>query len=348
MEKSLDAKLARIKTDPYGAKDFIIADAKDADMAFGIAATGQAAVTPRNRARCESVGCWKTIGEYRQQIRGVIRQGLVDIVLLSASNLEQLGIKEKLFENSPVTPAARANDTSDIWAVRGGKYPRQPSRAFRTATIEHIKYGRLDCDHNDPVPGADLGLYSITFTNNLDWDHYALERFYDFRLEAEQKNFRYFLEVFNPNVDPGIPPRDIGKFLNDHIVRCLAGVTERGRPLFLKIPFNGPEALEELAAYDSNLIVGVLGGSAGTTYDAFKLIRDAQKHGARVALFGRKINLSEHPLSFIEMLRRIVNGEITPEEAVKAYHAILQKLGIKPRRHIQKDLTLTAQSLSYR
>ena len=37
--KSLDTKLARIVSDP-GCRDFILADAKDADMAFGLAAPG--------------------------------------------------------------------------------------------------------------------------------------------------------------------------------------------------------------------------------------------------------------------------------------------------------------------
>jgi len=37
--KSLDVKLARIAANP-GCGDFILADAKDADMAFGLAATG--------------------------------------------------------------------------------------------------------------------------------------------------------------------------------------------------------------------------------------------------------------------------------------------------------------------
>ncbi len=344
--KSLDQKLARIKENPSGAKDFIIADAKDADMAFGIAAPGPELGACKH-AYSESVGCWKTLEDYRQQIRDVIRQGIIDIMLLSASNIEKLAIEENLFKDSSITPAARANDTSDIWVIRGGTYPQVPSRSFRSATIEHIKYGRLDSNHDEPVLGSDLGLYSVTFTNNLDWDYRSLQDFYDFRLEAEQKKFRYFLEVFNPNVDPGITPKKIYAFLNDHIIRCLAGVTEKGRPLFLKIPYHGPGALEELVAYDPNIIVGILGGGAGTTYDAFKLIHDAQKHGARVALFGRKINLSEHPLTFIEMLKRIVDGEVTPEEAVKAYHGVLQHLKIKPFRNLNRDLTLTKAKLSY-
>ena len=72
-----------------------------------------------------------------------------------------------------------------------------------------------------------------------------------------------------------------------------------------------------------------------------------EKHGARIALFGRKINLSEHPLTFIEMLRRIVDGEITPEDAVKAYHGVLQGLKIKPFRNLNRDSVLSKNILSY-
>ena len=38
--KSLDRKLARIRSGAYTPQDFIIADAKDADMAFGLTAPG--------------------------------------------------------------------------------------------------------------------------------------------------------------------------------------------------------------------------------------------------------------------------------------------------------------------
>lgn len=346
--KRLDKKISRILSGSTSPSDFIIADAKDADMAFGVTAPGP------QRGSCghgynESEGCWKTLDDYLGQIREVIRQEIVDIVLLSASNLERLAIEEGLFRESAVTPAARANDTSDVWAVRGGKYPTDhPSRSFRTATIDHIKYGHLSANHDEPHRGADLGLYSITFTNDIDWDYKALSDFHDFRVEAERKHFRYFLEVFNPNVNPGIPDRKVAGFLNDHIIRTLAGVTRAGRPIFLKIPYNGPGPLEELAAYDSRLIVGILGGSAGTTLDAFQLIHDASRHGAKVALFGRKINLSEHPLAFIEMLRRVVDRQVGPKEAVKAYHEVLRASGIRPNRTLQQDLQITSNRMSYR
>ena len=71
--------------------------------------------------------------------------------------------------------------------------------------------------------------------------------------------------------------------------------------MFLKIVYHGPRAMEELVAYDPHLVVGILGGGAGTTYDAFKLIAEAQKYGARAALFGRKINSAEMPVG----LRRV-------------------------------------------
>ena len=71
------------------------------------------------------------------------------------------------------------------------------------------------------------------------------------------------------------------------------------------------------------------------------------RSGARVALFGRKINNAENPLAFIEFLRRIVEREITPEEAVKAYHGVLQSLGVTPHRTLADDLQLTASATSY-
>jgi hypothetical protein len=105
--------------------------------------------------------------------------------------------------------------------------------------------------------------------------------------------------------------------------------------------------MEEICQYDPNLIVGVLGGSAGTTYDAFRLLYDAKKHGARVALYGRKINNAEHQLAFIEFLRLITEDTIGPEEAVHAYHGVLQGKGITPKLSLEQDLELTEQSMRY-
>ncbi len=356
MQKSLDTKLAEIRKDP-NSRAFILADAKDPDMARGIQALGPAMRSdPRAGARRamnspeafpDSEIGHRTVVDFDALIHAVVQQGLVDIMLMSAATSERLTIKERLFDNSHVTPAARANDTTDIWVVRDGVYPKEASRPFRSATIDHIQCGKLECAPHERVLGANLGLYSVTFVNNLERDMETLREFKRFREEAERRGFRYFLEIFDPNVHSGIPAEKIGAFVNDSIVRSLAGVTGRGRPVFLKMVYHGPKFTEELANYDTTIPVGILGGGAGTTYDAFKLIAEVQKYGARIALFGRKINNAEHQLAFIEMLHRIVNGKISPEEAVRAYHGVLQGLGIKPHRSLDEDMQLTDTSMSY-
>ena len=341
MEKSLDRKLRSIHADPTGSREFIIADAKDADLAFGIGAPG---LSPE---RHDAELRFRTLAEYREQIRQVTRQQIVDIVLMSASTSELLTLEEGLFRDSAVTPAARANDTSDIHLPRGGTYHAHPSRPFRTATIDHIQCGHLECSSDERHLGTDLGLYSVTYNNQLEFDLESLQQFKQFREEAERKRFRYFLEVFDPNVSDAIAAEQTPGFVNDLIARTLAGVTRAGRPLFLKMVYHGPRAMEELVRYDPHLIVGILGGSAGTTLDAFQLIREAQKYGARVALFGRKINNAENQLAFIEFLRHIVDLTIEPVEAVRAYHSVLEKLKIPPHRSLDDDLTLQSSVMSY-
>jgi hypothetical protein len=266
---------------------------------------------------------------------------------MSSSTSEVLTIKERLFENSNVTPAARANDTTDIHLPAGGTYAAEPSRPFQSTTIDHIQAGKLDPTPDERRRGANLGLYSITPNNDIAFDYVTLQAYKEFRLEAERKGFRHFLEVFDPNACGAACPADLGRFINDLIVRTLAGVPSTGRPVFLKIAYHGPRAMEELAAYDPSLVPGILGGSSGTTYDAFKLLEDAKKYGARAALFGRKINNSEHQLTFVTYLRAIADGHLKAEEAVKAYHGDLERLNLKPQRALKDDLQATTTATSY-
>ncbi len=338
MTKSLDAKLADIHADPSRSKAFILADAKDADMATGLAATGIDPVTRKPR----------TLAQYRENIRSVIRQGLVDIVLMSASTNELLTIRERAFDNSQVTPAARANDTTDIHLPSGGTYGAAPSRPFRTAMLDHIMAGKIDPLASERTRGADLGLYSITPNNDIEFDLATIEAYREFRVEAERKGFRHFLEVFDPNACGDRCPTDLGRFINDLIVRTLAGVCGKGRPVFLKIAYHGPRAMEELATYDPHLVPGILGGASGTTFDAFFQLWEARKHGARAALYGRMINNSEHQLTFVQHLRWIADGQIDdPAEATRSYHGELQKLKISPFRPLEDDLKATPRGTSY-
>lgn len=332
----MDAKLERIRSGEYTPDDFIIADAKDADMGSGINGLG-----PRGGGKG-----FRNRDEFVDRVISMIEQDEVDIMLVSASILDRLH-RRGAFDGSEIKPAIRANDATDCWGgIRHGRYAHEPSVPFRTADLAMAMYGTRDFDEGSEVTGTDLGLYSVTFVNDLERDVYAQNEYSLFRAEAGALGFRHFLEIFNPNVATGMDVQETGEFVNDCILRCLAGVNEGDRPEFLKMPFNGPRAMEELASFDSALVVGVLGGGAGTTRDAFELISQAEKHGARLALFGRKINLAESQEQMVAFLRRVVKREITPEEAVKAYHSEIQKLGLTPHRPLEDDQIVTEAALS--
>jgi hypothetical protein len=313
--KTLDAKLARIRQGAYKPADFIIADAKDGDMGFGATAPG-----------LNADGGLKSKAEYLDAMAAMTKSGLVDIMLMSASSAEALA-EAKVFAKSKVTPAVRLNDTTDIWSQRGSAYRASFSLPFRTAQASKVK--RF----------AGLGLYSITFCNDRDTDLRALEAYGAFRAEAEAAKVNHFLEVFNPAMAIGVEPAELGHYINDCIVRCVAGLTRAERPLFLKLQYNGPAAMEELAAYDpGNLIVGILGGGRGTTRDTFELASQAERHGARVALFGRKINLAEAPLELVRLMRGVIERELDAGDAVKAY---LGKQRLKADRELAADIEIT-------
>src|SRR5439155_8606455 len=171
VEKSLDRKLQRIHADPRGCKDFILADAKDADMALAIGAPGKSPEAHGGELR------YRSLAEFRDTIEQIVEQGLLDIMLMSASTSEVLTIHKRIFDQSPVTPAGRVNDTTDIHIIRGSKYPQQPSLPFRTATLDHIQCGHLDCASEERCRGANLGLYSITFNNDASLDREALSQY---------------------------------------------------------------------------------------------------------------------------------------------------------------------------
>src|SRR5208282_2478377 len=175
----LDDKLARIRAGGYRRTDFIIADAKDPDMGPGLHAVGPA------RQKDGSATRLRTREEFLQSIEAIVRQDVIDVILTSVSNLEQL-VKRNAFAHSGVKPVIH------------------------------------------------LGLYSITFTNDVDADLASLEAFRQFRADAEEHGFSYFLEVFNPNVEKALDAEFVPHFVNDAIVRCLAGLTEAERPRFLK------------------------------------------------------------------------------------------------------------------
>jgi DhnA family fructose-bisphosphate aldolase class Ia len=323
MIKTLDAKLVRIHAGKYTPKDFIIADAKDGDMGFGATAPGPVRGSSKLKSK----------SQYLEAMTEMTKSGLVDIMLMSASSAEALHEK-KLFAKSKVTPAVRLNDTTDIWSQRGQNYKADFSQPFRTARPEKAK------------KVADLGLYSVTFSNDVDADVWSLENYRQFREEATKAKMRHFFEVFNPAMDIGLSTAELGHYINDSIVRCLAGVMSAEQPLFLKMQYNGAAAMEELANYDpKRLVVGILGGAKGTTRDTFELVSQAEKYGARVALFGRKINFAEAPLELVRIMRLVIERLVSPGEAVKMYHGYMVKNKMHPEREVADDMEITDPTL---
>ncbi|MEY4748249.1 MAG: hypothetical protein RIQ60_463 [Pseudomonadota bacterium] len=323
--KRLDTQLAHIRHGAYQPGDFIIADAKDGDMAFGIGTPGPL----RDAQGRPAAGRSASMHTYRADMRRVLASDLVDILLMSLSSAETLA-DEGLFAASAVTPAVRLNDASDIWAGRGNRYQGEPAATFRTARLDRAR------------AVADLGLYAITFYNDLARDRATLEAYARFRDEASALGMRHFLEVFNPQTSTGMDADEFAAFNNDCIVRCLAGVSRHDAPLFLKAAYNGPRATEEIAGYDPGRIVfGILGGAAGTTRDCLELLKQAEKYGARVALFGRKIYQSEDSVLMLQAMRRVLGEGISSLEGVRAYHADLAAAGKPAWRGLDDDMQLT-------
>lgn len=327
MTKTLEQKLALLGKD-NSANTFALCYAADPDIAAGIIPMSES---------------YPSLQAYYQHLEDLLKQEKLDLMLTSQSTMDELGRTRGLFEKSPITPAIRANDATDNWHTRGSTYAQNASYGFSSTTLDEAMYGTLS-----PKPGqkkeVDLGLYSVTFNNDTESDLRTLQAFKAFRTEATKKGFRYFIEVFNPNSPVDLSPDQIPNFVNDWIVKMLAGISRESQPAFIKMQYNGPQAMEDLVNY-STAIVGVLGGAPSTTYDAFKLLSEARKYGARVSLFGRRVKVTEDPLAFVTMLREIADGNIEPEEAVKAYHGELQKSGIKPNRSLEDDMVLVTPAI---
>ena len=326
--KILDTKLKNIRSGNYKPSDFIIADAKDADMGGGRRAPGF--IREENGKLTEKPASYES---YLNKMKEMTKSQMVDVMLMSMTSAERL-VNQNIFNNSPVTPAVRLNDSSCIWGlIRHGEYDTHQSRPFATTQLRHAKNF------------VDLGLYSMTFNKDVDRDVYMLNEYRNFRDNAEKIGMRHFLEVFNSAVI-NLSIEEMGQYVNDCILKTLAGQISKEKPLFLKIAYNGPKAMEELASYDpGNLVIGILGGGKGTSRDCFELLKQACKYGARVALFGRKVNLSENQLIIIETMRNVIENDLESDDAVKLYHDKLLKENIKPDRDISKDNELTDPAL---
>ena len=175
LNERLSGKLRRIRSGAYKPVDFIIADAKDAEMGGGLGALGSITNNAGSTRPTSAI-------DYRQSMKRMIGSGLVDIMLTSMSSAESL-VAAKAFEGSDVTRAIRLNDATDIWGLRRASYHEHPAVPFRTARLDHAR--RF----------AALGLYALTFYDDSERDVATLRAYKEFRIEAEAAGIKHFLDI---------------------------------------------------------------------------------------------------------------------------------------------------------
>ena len=292
---------------------------------------------PERGADGRPLDAFRPLSGYLDEIRAITDQGIVDVMLVSSSSLERLG--KEIFERIAGHPRHSAPTTRRTSGACGEAATRsEPSRPFRTASLSRAR--ELGCD---------LCLYSIT----LQQPHR--------RRPAESRGVRglprgrrapaacatsWRCSTPTSTQDLASSLEETGAYVGDCIIRCLAGLTRAERPSFLKIAYNGPRAMTELCSYDPELVVGILGGAAGTNRDTLPAPCATPSGTARcVALFGRKIKLAESPLEMVRHMRKVVDGELSPEEAVHAYHAAIRADGLVPARSLDEDLRITEPAL---
>ncbi len=212
----------------------------------------------------------------------------------------------------------------------------------RTTTIEQAACGKVECTPDERKRGTNLGLYSVTFNNDATLDRATLRSVSFVSSRSRGQGFRHFLEIFAPNACVGQKPSDVGMFLNHHIVRLLAGVTRRSRPIFLKMPYFGAKSLEALvhSIFDCGRNLGRCGLAQHTMHFTYGGNPKNTAHGPRY-LAGKSTN--RHQLTFVRYLRALADGKINPPEAVREYHDKLKQLNIKPNRSLNDDLELTVK-----
>ena len=180
-------------------------------------------------------------------------------------------------------------------------------------------------------------------------DREALEEYKQFRLEAERKGFRHFLEIFDPN-RPGGGRGEQGSRVHQRRHRSHSRRRHQRRPA--AVPQDGlsrpAKRWRSWSTTTRTSSSASSAASAGTTYDAFKLLSEAKKYGARVALFGRKINNAENQLAFIRFLRLIADGEVGAGGSGARVSRRLAAVSASSRNgSLEDDMELQTNVMSY-
>ncbi|MFW6181616.1 MAG: hypothetical protein ACOC8N_07695 [Spirochaetota bacterium] len=264
---------------------------------------------------------YRTRPEFVQLIRDIVKQGVVDAVLMTPADAELLAAGECLFQDSPVTPLVRMNAETGIWSPRYGRYRQEPSFPFQTVPVGEDGWCEQLIRTASDSCCVTAGLYSVTLNNDVASDHRTMSAYLDFaRQVGRAEGFHHLLEVFPPNVDlPGMDREQVAAYTADSIVRIMSHLTRKQRPLLVKTAYLDQRVWKELAGFDPELVIGALGGSyrnAETTLElAHRVIRD----GGRAVLFGRPVFMEQDPPGMCRAIRAVIDGKLSPPQALDAY-----------------------------
>ena len=162
--------------------------------------------------------------------------------------------------------------------MAGGTYAAGAVAAVPSATIDQIQAGKLDPTPSERRRGAEPR--ALLDHAEQRPRRSTTSRSRRTRNSASRPSARASAtssKSSTPTPAATACPTDLGRFINDLIVRTLAGVPAAGRPVFLKIAYHGPQAMEELVAYDPHLVPGILGGSSGTTLRRVQAARGGEE-----------------------------------------------------------------------
>ena len=165
--RTLDKKLANIQAGNYTPADFIIADAKDGDIGFGRAAPVRRSDEPGQLHAARD----PPPGHPRHDQVGAGRHH-ADVGLDRASGCRTRGCSRAA--RSPRRSASTTPPTSGRRAAAATGRSRRATTAPRASTR--------------PSKITDLGLYSVTFSNQRDIDAENAEAYSAFRAEAADNN----------------------------------------------------------------------------------------------------------------------------------------------------------------
>ncbi|MHB2016324.1 MAG: hypothetical protein ACYCW6_05185 [Candidatus Xenobia bacterium] len=278
--------------------------AADAQVAYGVQGLGQAN------------GQYRTRPQFLDLVRGLVADGVLDGVLMTPADAEQLAARDRIFRHG-VTPIVRMNAETGIWGPRHGAYRNQFSLPFPTVRMEDAAY----CDPT--ACHVSVGMFSITLNNDVYHDERMLSAYLHFAQDLSgQRGFVHVLEAFLPNTNRrGLSDEQCGAYVADSLVRTMSYLLEAQRPILIKTEYTTPANWRSLCAFDPTLRIGALGGpNQGPRY-TLQLAHDVVANGGRAILFGRAIFEDSNPPAIVRALRQVVDGQLSPADALQAYQA---------------------------